>query len=89
MAIKKKILSMKEMEPIARKATHDALIEYDEPSKHILAQWTLGKYETEKEGIFEIYIPAEISIDAKIISCARVDRTTGAVTVEVFLEKKI
>lgn len=75
------------MEPTAREATRRALSEYPEPSKEEQARWTLGKFETETEGVFEIYIPSERPLDAKVISCARVDRRTGEVIVEVFLDK--
>lgn len=78
---------MDEMEPIAREVTRRALSEYPEPSKEEQAHWTLGKFETETEGVFEIYIPSERPLDAKVISCARVDRRTGEVSVEVFLDK--
>ncbi|QDH70175.1 hypothetical protein [Marilutibacter alkalisoli] len=85
--MKKKLLSLDEMEPIAKEATRRALSEYPEPSKEDQANWTLGKFEAESEGLFEIYIPSEQPLDAKVISRARVDRRTGAVSVEVFLEK--
>lgn len=87
MVVKKKLLSLDEMEPIAREATRRALSEYPEPSKANQASWALGKFEAESEGVFEIYIPSEQPFDAKVISRARVDRMTGAVSVEVFLEK--
>ena len=87
MAVKKKLLRLDEMEPIARDATRRALSEYPEPSQEDQASWTLGKFETEDEGVFEIYIPSEQPLDAQVISRARVDRTTGVVSVEVFLKK--
>jgi len=85
--MKKTLLSLDEMEPIARGATRRALSDYPEPSKEDQVNWTLGKFETESEGVFEIYMPSERPLDAKVISRARVDRRTGAVSVEVFLEK--
>lgn len=87
MVVKNKFLSLDEMEPIARAATRQALSEYPEPSKEDQALWTLGKFEDEREGVFEIYIPSERPLDAKVISRARVDRSNGVVSVEVFLEK--
>lgn len=87
MEMKKNLLSLKQMESIAREATAKALGEYPEPAKEKQAQWVLGRYETEDEGIFEIYIPHEIPSNAEVISRARVDRRTGAVTVDVFLKK--
>ncbi|TWC23380.1 hypothetical protein FBY06_104289 [Pseudomonas sp. SJZ085] len=84
--VTKKLMSLDEMEPIAKEATRLALSEYPEPSKEDQSNWTLGKFETEGEGVFEIYIPSEQPLNAKVISRARVDRKTGAVNVEVFLK---
>jgi len=89
MAVTKKLLRLDEMEPIAREATRRALSDYLEPPKEDQANWTLGKVETDSEGVFEIYIPAERPLDAKVISCARVNRRTGEVDVEVYLNKPI
>lgn len=88
MVVKNKLLSLDVMEPIARQATRRALSEYPEPPKEDQANWTLGKFETETEGVFEIYIPSERSLDARVISRARVNRRTGKVSVEVFLDKQ-
>jgi len=87
MVVRDKLLHMDEMEPIAREATRRALSDFPEPSKEEQANWTLGKFGTETEGVFEIYIPSERPLDAKVISCARVDRRTGEVSIEVFLDK--
>lgn len=75
------------MEPIAKEATRLALSKYPEPSREDHASWTLGKFEAESEGIFEIYIPSEESLKARVVSRAKVDRRTGEVSVEVFLDK--
>lgn len=83
-----KLLSLDAMEPIAREATRRALSEFPEPPKEDHTNWTLGKFETEAEGVFEIYIPSERPLDAKVISRTRVNRRTGEViSVEVFLDK--
>lgn len=87
MVKRQKLLRLDEMEPIAREATRQALSQYPEPGKDEQSLWTLAKIETKSQGIFEIYIPAERSIDAKVVSCATVDRETGAVQVEIFLDK--
>lgn len=87
MAVKSKLLSLDEMEPIARDATRRELSKYPSPSKDEQASWTLGKFEVENEGVFEIYVPSERPLDARVISRARVDRRTGAVSIEVFLDK--
>ncbi len=84
---KPKLLGLGEMEPIAREATYRVLSDYPRPSDEERSKWRLGKFETENEGIFEIYIPSDRPLDAKVISCARVNRQTGEVSVEVFLSK--
>ena len=84
--VKKKLLKLDEMESVARDATRRALSEYPEPSKEEQASWVLGKFELENEGVFEIYIPSEQPQDAIVVSRARVDRSTGEVSVEVFLD---
>lgn len=81
----KKLMSLDEMEPIAKEATRRGLGSYPAPSKEDQAGWTLGKFAADTEGVFEIYVPNEQPLDAKVISRARVDRRTGAVNVEVFL----
>lgn len=81
-----KMLNLKEMEEIAKKATRDALQGHRKPDDD-MRDLTLGTEITNEEGIFELYFAAERPQDAKVISCARVDRHTGAVSVEVFLEK--
>lgn len=85
--VKNRLLRMDDMEPIAREATREALRAYREPSAGEQSRWTLGKFETEDEGIFEIYIPSDNPSDAKVISAARVNRLTGQVRVEIFLEE--
>jgi hypothetical protein len=84
---KVKFKKLEEMEFIAKKATHDALLPYPRLEGDDLKNLTLGTRVTDSEGIFELYIAGERPLDAKVISCARVDRRTGAVSVEVFLEK--
>ncbi len=84
---KKKLLNLKEMENIAKRATHDALMPYPRLQGSDSENLTLGTQLTESEGIFELYIAGERPLDAKVITCARVDRRTGEVGVEVFLEK--
>jgi hypothetical protein len=87
MAVKKELLRLDEMEPIAREATRWALSEYAKPPVAEQGAWTLGSFDTEVEGLFEIYIPSGQPLDAKVISRARVNRHTGEASVEVFLEK--
>lgn len=84
MVVEMKKLSLAEMEKIAKEATFAALSDYSAPigrSENL----TLGKELTDSEGIFELYIAGDRPQDAKIISCATVDRITGKVQVEIFL----
>jgi hypothetical protein len=84
---KGKLLKLKEMEAIAKKATRDALQPYPRLEGSDSENLTLGTQVNDEEGIFELYIAGERPLDARVISCARVNRRTGAVSVEVFLEK--
>ncbi len=81
-----RLLGLAEMEPIAKNATYAALIGYIPPSDEDKAVMTLGTMVTDTEGVFELYIPADRPQDAKVISCAKVNRLTGEVNVEVFLQ---
>ncbi|MFM2448598.1 MAG: hypothetical protein RIS44_1048 [Pseudomonadota bacterium] len=83
MVTKASLLKLDEMEAIAKKATHDALKAYPRPEN--FENLTLGSGITDSEGIFELYIAGERPRDAKVISCAKVNRSTGEVKVQVFL----
>lgn len=87
MVTKNSFLRLDEMEPIAQGAIHRALGEYPAPPKEDQRKWTLGKFETDSEGIFEIYIPSDRPLAATVICRAHVDRKTGDVNVEIFLDK--
>jgi hypothetical protein len=80
------LLGLSEMEPIAKNAMFAALVGYVSPSNEEQAIMTLGKAITDTEGVFELYVPAGRPQDAKVISCARVNRLTGEVKVDVFLQ---
>lgn len=84
---RKRKLNLSEMEAIAKDATRAALVEYTPPTEEDDKNLTLGSGITDIEGIFELYIAADRPQDAKVISCAKVNRLTGEVTVEVFLQK--
>lgn len=84
---KPKFLKLEEMQEIARKATYKLLEKHKRIERKDLKNLTLGIETTNDEGIFELYIAGARPLDAVVISCARVDRRTGAVSVEVFLEK--
>jgi hypothetical protein len=84
MVVTGKLATLKEMEPIAKIATHDALKGYRPPASR--QHLTLGSELTESQGIFELYIAGERPQDAQVISRATIDRKTREVQVEVFLD---
>ncbi len=86
MVMTRKLLTLKEMEVIARDATKHILRGYSRPNKG-LEHLTLGSEINNKEGIFEVYIAGKRPQDAEIISRTTVNRVDGKVHVEVFLEK--
>ena len=88
MVAKKNLMSLTAMEQIAKEAMRQALSQYPAPSKEDQATWSLGKFETESDGVFEIYVPSDQPLNAVVISRARVDRKTGKAQVEVFLDKR-
>jgi hypothetical protein len=79
-----RILTLAEMESIAKGATRAALMGYRQPANY--EHLTLGSELTDAKAIFELYIADERPQDAKVISRASVDRLTGNVEVEIFLE---
>jgi hypothetical protein len=87
MVSKTKLLQPSEMESMAKKATYDALKAYMPPSDEDQKALVLGKMLTDEKGIFELYVPADRPQDARVISRATINRTTGEVDVEVFLPK--
>jgi hypothetical protein len=84
---KSNLLKLSEMESIAKEATYEALRAYVPPSDEDKKALVLGKVLTDEAGVFELYVPADKAQNAKVISRASVDRTTGQVTVEVFLPR--
>ena len=79
-------LKLSEMEAIAKDATRTALVGYTPPTAEEEKNLTLGSGLTDTEGIFELYIATDRPQDAKVISCAKVNRLTGEVKVDVFLQ---
>ena len=79
-----RLMRVSEMEPIAREATRKALAGREQPEH--LENLTLGSRLTDAEGLFELYIAGKRPIDARVISRAVVNRETGHVNVEVFLD---
>lgn len=83
---KKRTLKLSEMEAIAKEATRAAMVGYVHPTVEEEKNHTLGSGITDAEGVFELYIATDRPEDAKVISCAKVNRLTGVVTVEIFLQ---
>ena len=81
------ILSLNEMQEIARLATRKALKGYSRPNLSF-DNLVLGIYHDKECGKFELYIAGERPEDAIVISQATVNRKTGEVSVEVFLPQK-
>lgn len=88
MSTQRRRLKLSEMQEIARQATRAALVPYRRLTKEEDANLTLGSGIEGNEGIFELYVAAERPQDAKVISRATVNRETGEVRVEVFIEKE-
>ena len=81
------ILSLDEMQEIARLATRKALKGYSRPNLSF-ENLVLGIYHDKECGRFELYIAEEQPEDAIVISKATVNRKTSKVSVKVFLPKK-
>ena len=79
-----KKMTLKEMEPIAREATRNAL-RGKGISEELWKQIALGSGYEGDYGIFELYVPAPVPHQGKKVSTARVHRETGQVTVETFV----
>jgi hypothetical protein len=83
----KRSLTLEQMEPKARDAMREALAGCRPISKEDQSKLTLGKALSEQAGVFELYVAGERPQDARVIGRATVDRDTGEVRTEVFLEK--
>jgi hypothetical protein len=80
-------LKLDEMQEIARKATRTALGQCRRLTAEENVNLTLGSGIEGDEGIFELYLAGQRPQDAKVISRANVNRYTGEVRVEVFLDR--
>jgi hypothetical protein len=74
---------LNELQEIARAATKDALKNYERPPKEWEELLTLGTLFDGDDRIFELYVPGERPADAIVISSARVNRHTRAVSVQI------
>ena len=81
------ILSLDEMQEIARLATRKALKRYSRPN-FSFENLVLGIYHNKECGKFELYIAGERPEDAIVIGEATVNRKTGEVSVKVFFPQK-
>jgi hypothetical protein len=74
-------LTLKQMEPIARQATLTKITNSEmNLTEEDKSNLVLCEYINNQFGIFQLIIPGERPIDAKIISRAYVDRITGELT---------
>ena len=86
--MKKKRLTIRDMEPIAREVFRSILRSHKLPELPI-QNLIFGAGITSTEGLFELYFCAERPEDAVVITSTVIDRYTGEVLkVEVFLEKR-
>ncbi len=83
-----KLLQLPEMEQLAKQAMNNALKEYISPPDEVRVLLTLGRELTAGAGVFELYVPADRPQDAKVIGRTTVNRSSGEVTVEVFLPRR-
>lgn len=68
-----------ELQEIARKATYEALKEYEPISEEWEKNLTLGIFFDEDDRIFELYVAAERPRDTIVISSTRVNRKSKEV----------
>jgi hypothetical protein len=81
-------LKLAEAEEIAKKLTHDALMEYEIPPE-ICDRLALGVLFEGDYRVFMLYVPGERPKDGKIVSRVRVSLVDGTAEVEVLgLERK-
>jgi hypothetical protein len=73
-----------ELREIAKTATKDALKSYERPPKAWQDKLTLGTIFDGEDRVFELYVPGERPTDAIVISSARVNSHTRAVSVQIF-----
>lgn len=78
------MLNDEKMELLAQQATKEKLKGYDIEDE-MWSKIVLGKRVSDSQGVFELYIPGQRPVGAKVISKATVDRESGNVAVEVFL----
>jgi hypothetical protein len=80
-------LKLKDLESRARTMTREALKAYQLPPD-IRDQLTLGTFMEGDMIVFELYVPGERPQDARVISRATLNSTTGIGEVEVFLPRR-
>lgn len=85
--MKSKLLNLEQMKPIAQEATKRALTAYSSDPRLHDERLSLVSTIDEEYGIFKLILTAERPRDAKILTCAKVNRDTGEVDVEIFLDR--
>lgn len=84
----RKRLTLEQMEEIARKLTHDTLLEYEIPEGAFDGA-VLGVLIERRHRVFQLYLPAERPQDGRILTSTRVCMDDGGATIEVFgLQRK-
>lgn len=84
----RKRLTLEQMQEIARKLTHDTLLEYEVPEGAFDGA-ALGGFIEGRHRVFQLYLPAERPQDGRILTSARVCMDDGGATIEVFgLQRK-
>ena len=81
-------LTLSQMEPIARQATREALQGKVIPES-LWEKITLSSGYEGDHGVFELYVPGEHSLDAMLISVAKVHRLTREVATRVSAENLV
>ena len=84
-----KRIPLRELREIARRATLEALDEYERVPDEARKTLTLGTRFDGDDRIFELYVPGERPEDAVVLTRVHVNSLTGVASpVEVFLPRK-
>ncbi len=84
--MKSKLLNLRQMEPLARAATKKALSDYRSDPRLHDEKLSLISIIDDEYGVFKLILTAERPQEAKILTCAKVNRATGEVDVDILLD---
>ncbi|MAP95462.1 MAG: hypothetical protein CMK07_10965, partial [Ponticaulis sp.] len=76
-------MAPEDLEEIARVATREALVDYEDKFPKETEHLTIGQFEDGDAMVFELYIAGETSEDAQVITQTFVNKFTGDVRVDV------